>query len=109
MSKPSRLEPLVDYADLRENEAARRLATSARNVKAKADELEKLRLPRRISSIRRAALAGRMRARFSRSSATPSRFTRTSSARPSSGIGSRPTAGATRICAKTRAILHPQR
>ena len=43
MSKPSRLEPLADYADPRENEAARRLATSAGNVKAKADELEKLR------------------------------------------------------------------
>lgn len=39
----SRLEPLADYAELRENEAARRLAASARQLKAKEDELERLR------------------------------------------------------------------
>jgi flagellar export protein FliJ len=39
----SRLEPLADYAELREDEAARRLAASARQLKAKQDELERLR------------------------------------------------------------------
>jgi flagellar export protein FliJ len=39
----SRLEPLADYAELRENEAARRLAASAQQLKAKEDELERLR------------------------------------------------------------------
>jgi len=43
MSKPSRLEPIADYAELRENEAARRLAESARNLQAKENDLERLR------------------------------------------------------------------
>ena len=43
MNDPSRLEPLSDYADLRETEAARKLAASARALKAKEAEVEQLR------------------------------------------------------------------
>jgi flagellar export protein FliJ len=41
--RASRLEPLADYAGLREAEAARRLAASTDLVKAKEAELEQLR------------------------------------------------------------------
>ena len=43
MSKASRLEPIADYATLRENEAAQRLAASAAQLEAKEKELEQLR------------------------------------------------------------------
>jgi flagellar FliJ protein len=43
MNKAVRLEPLADYADKVETEAARRLATSARALEAKEKEVEQLR------------------------------------------------------------------
>jgi flagellar export protein FliJ len=43
MNKAVRLEPLADYADKVETEAARRLATSARLLEAKEKEVEQLR------------------------------------------------------------------
>jgi flagellar protein FliJ len=43
VSKPSRLEPIAEYATLRENEAAQRLAASAAQLEAKEKELEQLR------------------------------------------------------------------
>jgi len=43
VSKASRLEPIADYATLRENEAAQRLAASAAQLEAKEKELEQLR------------------------------------------------------------------
>ena len=43
MNDPARLEPLSDYADMRETEAAQRLAASARALKAKEAEVEQLR------------------------------------------------------------------
>ena len=43
MNKASRLEPLADYAASRETEAARRLAVTGRELKAKEAELEQLR------------------------------------------------------------------
>jgi flagellar protein FliJ len=43
MSKPSRLEPIAEYATMRENEAAQRLAASAAQLEAKEKELEQLR------------------------------------------------------------------
>jgi flagellar export protein FliJ len=43
VSKPSRLEPIAEYATLRETEAAQRLAASAAQLKAKEAELEQLR------------------------------------------------------------------
>ena len=42
-NKASRLEPLADYAGLREAEAARRLAQSSDQIKTKEAELEQLR------------------------------------------------------------------
>jgi flagellar FliJ protein len=42
-SKASRLSPIADYATLRENEAARRLAASSEQIKTREAELEKLR------------------------------------------------------------------
>lgn len=42
-NKASRLEPLADYAGLREAEAARRLAASNEQIKAKEAELTQLR------------------------------------------------------------------
>jgi flagellar export protein FliJ len=42
-NKATRLEPLADYAGMRENEAARRLAASTDQIKAKEAELEQLR------------------------------------------------------------------
>jgi flagellar FliJ protein len=43
MNDPSRLEPISDYADMRETEAAQRLAVTARALKAKEAEVEQLR------------------------------------------------------------------
>jgi|SRR5882672_12266657 len=43
MNDPSRLEPISDYADMRETEAAQRLAQSARALSAKEAEVEQLR------------------------------------------------------------------
>ena len=43
MNKAVRLEPLADYADKVETEAARRLATSAKALEAKEKEVEQLR------------------------------------------------------------------
>jgi len=43
MSKASRLEPIAEYATLREAEAARRLAASTEQIKAKEAELQQLR------------------------------------------------------------------
>jgi len=43
VSKPSRLEPIAEYATLRESEAAQRLAASAAQLQAKEKELEQLR------------------------------------------------------------------
>jgi flagellar FliJ protein len=42
-NKATRLEPLADYAGLRENEAARRLAASVEQIRTKEAELEQLR------------------------------------------------------------------
>jgi flagellar FliJ protein len=42
-SKAARLEPLADYAGMREAEAARRLAQSTDHIRAKEAELEQLR------------------------------------------------------------------
>jgi len=43
MNKANRLEPLAEFADLKENEAARRLAASAEALRQKEAELEQLR------------------------------------------------------------------
>jgi flagellar biosynthesis chaperone FliJ len=43
MNDPARLEPLSDYADMRETEAAQRLAASARALKAQEAEVHQLR------------------------------------------------------------------
>jgi flagellar export protein FliJ len=43
INKASRLEPLANFAGLREEEAARRLATSTGQIQAKEAELERLR------------------------------------------------------------------
>jgi len=43
VSKPSRLEPIAEFATMRENEAAQRLAASAAQLQAKEKELEQLR------------------------------------------------------------------
>jgi flagellar export protein FliJ len=43
MNDPARLEPLSDYAVMRETEAAQRLAASARALKAKEAEVQQLR------------------------------------------------------------------
>jgi flagellar export protein FliJ len=43
MNKASRLEPIADYAGMVENEAARRLAASAKALETKEREVEQLR------------------------------------------------------------------
>jgi flagellar export protein FliJ len=43
MNKATRLEPLAEFADLKQNEAARRVAASAEALRRKEAELEQLR------------------------------------------------------------------